>query len=166
MTKRLLALIACAALLLSGGLAAAEGTDVSFGSLKGDPTLPVEVKADSLSVDQATGSAAFSGNVMVTQGQMKLSADTVTVEYGPDKKKIATLHASGNVLLVNATDAAKGDAAVYTVDSGTIVLTGNVLLTQGQAAISGGELTVDLRSGTGRMSGGVTTTFVPASGGN
>ena len=56
--------------------------------------------------------------------------------------------------------------AVYTVDSGTIVLTGNVLLTQGQAAIRGGELTVDLRSGTGRMSGGVTTTFVPASGGN
>lgn len=166
MNKHLLALIACASLLLSATVAGAEGANVSFGNLKGDPTLPVEVTAESLSVDQGTGSAVFTGNVVVTQGEMKLSADTITVEYGPDKKKIATLHASGNVLLVNATDAAKGDAAVYTIDAGTVVLTGNVLLTQGQAAIRGGELTVDLRTGTGRMSGGVTTTFIPAAGGN
>lgn len=163
MSKPLFALIACATLALGATMAGAEGTDLRFGSLKGDPSQPVEVKADSLSVDQASGAAAFTGNVVVTQGAMKLSADTVTVEYSQDKKKIQTLHASGHVLLVNATDAAQGDAAVYTVDSGVVVLTGNVLLTQGQAAIKGAKLTVDLKSGTGHMDGGVTTTFVPGS---
>jgi lipopolysaccharide export system protein LptA len=163
MIKPLALMIACAGLLLVGPVMA-EGTNLKFGNLKGDPSLPVEIKADSLSVDQTNGAAEFAGNVVITQGPIKMSADKVSVTYGADQKKVENLHATGNVLLVNATDAAKGNEAVYTIDSGTVVMTGDVVLTQGAAAIKGQKLSVDLRSGNGNMSGGVTTTFVP--GGN
>lgn len=163
MTKPLLFLALAAALALTGP-AGAQGTDVRFGGLKADTTLPVELKADSLTVDQASGQAVFAGNVVVSQGEMKLSADTIRVEYAEGSQKIERLHASGNVLLVNASDAAQASEAVYTIDSGEVVMTGDVLLTQGQAAIRGGRLVIDLKTGAGRMEGGVTTTFVP--GGN
>ena len=154
MSNRLMALIAGLALGLLGAIATAQEMGVTFGGLK----------ADTLAVDQASGLASFTGNVLVVQGAMRLSADEVRVEYAKEGGKIARLHASGKVLLVNATDAAEASEAVYTIDTGEVVMTGSVLLTQGQAAIRGQKLVIDLKSGTGRMEGGVTTTFVP--GGN
>ena len=141
--------------------ALAEGAQVAFGGLKGDPTAQVEMNADTLTVNQADGTAVFSGNVVVSQGAMKLSADEVRVAYGADKTSIETLYATGKVLLVNASDAAQADNAVYTIASGEVVMTGNVLLTQGQAAMSAGKLVIDLKTGLGRMEGRVKTTFVP-----
>jgi lipopolysaccharide export system protein LptA len=139
-------------------------TGVSFGGLKADTTLPVEVKAETLTVDNADGSAVFSGDVIVGQGDMRLSAGQVRVEYGADGKGIKTLHATGGVTLTNGTDAAEAASAVYTIDTGTVVMTGDVLLTQGQTVLSAGKLTINLKTGTGVLDGGVRTTFVP--GGN
>ena len=150
------ALILCAA-----PVALAEGTSVAFGGLKADTSLPVEMKSDALSVNQADGNAVFTGNVVVTQGAMKLSAAEIRVEYSKDKKAIETLNAKGGVLLVNASDAAQADQAIYTISRGEVVMTGNVLLTQGQAAMSAQKLIIDLKTGTGRMEGRVTTTFTP-----
>lgn len=142
-------------------VAVAEGTNVAFGGLKADTSLPVEMKSDALAVNQADGNAVFTGNVVVTQGAMKLSAAEIRVEYSADKKAIETLYATGGVLLVNAADAAQADQAIYTISSGEVVMTGNVVLTQGQAAMSSQKLIIDLKSGTGRMDGRVTTTFTP-----
>ena len=61
-------------------------------------------------------------------------------------------------------DAAEAREAVYSIDSGSIVLTGDVLLTQGPTVMAGQKLTVNLKDGSGLMEGQVTTTFVP--GGN
>ena len=141
--------------------AVAQDTNVAFGGLKGDPTAEVEMNADTLTVSQADGQAVFSGNVVVSQGEMKLSANEVRVEYGPDQTSIDKLFATGSVLLVNATDAAQADQAIYTIASGEVVMTGNVLLTQGQAALSAQKLVIDLKTGTGRMEGRVKTTFTP-----
>ena len=137
---------------------------VNFGGLKQDTSLPVEVKADSLAVNQADGSATFTGNVVVGQGDMRLAAQTVRVEYGQGGKSIEKLHATGGVTLASKTDAAEAREEVYTIATGAVVMTGNVLLTQGQSAISGQKLVIDLKAGTGRMDGGVSTVFVP--GGN
>lgn len=147
--------------LFAASMAVAEGTNVAFGGLKADTKLPVEMKSDALSINQADGNAVFSGNVIVTQGAMKLSAAEIRVEYSTDKKAIEKLYATGGVLLVNASDAAQADQAIYTISSGEVVMTGNVLLTQGQAAMSAQKLIIDLKSGTGRMEGRVTTTFTP-----
>lgn len=144
-------------------LAQTDGATVAFGSLKGDPTLPVEVTADQLNVNQADGSATFTGNVKVAQGEMRMTAPEVRVEYATDTKAISRLHATGGVTLFNGAEAAEAAEAVYTIASGTVVMTGEVLLTQGSSAISGKQLTVDLNTGTGVMEGRVQTVFVPGS---
>lgn len=157
--------LAIAAVLTAlSGAAVAQEAKIAFGGLAQDTSLPVEVQADSLSVNNADGTAIFSGNVLVGQGNMKLSAASVKVEYGADGKSIARLHASGGVTIANLADAAEAKEAVYTIDSGNIVLTGDVLLTQGASALSGQKLTINLKTGTGVMEGRVSTVFVP--GGN
>jgi lipopolysaccharide export system protein LptA len=163
MSDKLKVLILLPLLLALAAPVFGEGTNVAFGGLKADTRLPVEVTAENLSVNQADGTANFSGNVLVKQGEMRLSAAAIRVEYSADGKEINRLHASGGVLLVNATDAAQAAEAVYTIASGEVVMTGNVLMTQGQTAIKGQRLVIDLKSGTGRMEGGVTTTFTPGS---
>lgn len=153
------ALIAVA--MLAATSAWAEGTSVAFGGLKTDTTLPVEVNADSLVVNQKDGNAVFSGNVLVIQGEMRMTANEIRVEYAADGKGIDKLFATGKVLLVNTTDAAEADDAVYTIASGEVVLTGNVLLTQGNTAIAAERMVIDLVGGTARMEGRVSTTFLP-----
>jgi lipopolysaccharide export system protein LptA len=142
---------------------AQDGTaSVAFGSLKGDPELPVEVTADQLRVNQADGTALFTGNVLVGQGVMRLSSAELLVEYDATGKAISRMHANGGVTLVNGAETAEADEAVYTLSDGIVVMTGNALLTQGSSAISGSRLTVDLNAGTGVMEGRVTTVFIPA----
>lgn len=156
------------ALCLLPLLAQAQDAEVAFGGLKHDSSLPVEVTADQLTVDQADGTAVFTGGVVIGQGEMRLSADRVRVNYaaagGDATGRIERLHATGNVVLVNGAEAAEAQEAIYTIDSGTVVMTGSVLLTQGQNALSGERLVVDLSRGTGTMEGRVKTIF--QSGGN
>jgi lipopolysaccharide export system protein LptA len=135
----------------------AQGANVAFGTFKADPTLPVEVTADTLDVNQADGSAQFNGNVLVGQGEMRLSANKVLVIYNQGAGGIQRLEATGNVVLVNGPDAAESDRAEYTIDSGIIVMTGNVLLTQGQNALTSQRMTVNLVTGTANMAGRVKT---------
>ena len=151
------------ALLVITGTAYAQGASVAFGGLKHDASLPVEITADELTVDQATGSAVFIGNVVAGQGEMRLSAGRVQVQYatenGQATGRINQLVATGSVTLVNGPEAAEADKAVYSVGGAEIVMTGNVILTQGVNALSGEKLTVDLTSGSGRMEGRVRTIF-------
>ncbi|MBW4706840.1 lipopolysaccharide transport periplasmic protein LptA [Roseobacter sp. YSTF-M11] len=135
----------------------AQGTQVAFGALQQDKSLPVEVTADNLSVDQATGTAVFTGNVVVGQGEMRLSAKRVLVVYREETDGIESMEATGDVLLVSGPDAAESEKANYNIDDGTIVMTGNVLLTQGPSALTADRMTVQLESGTAQMSGSVKT---------
>ena len=141
--------------------AMAQQAQVAFGGLKQDTTLPVEIEADNLTVNNADGSAEFTGNVLVGQGDMRLTAGTIRVEYGTDGKSINRLIASGGVTLASASEAAEAREAIYTIATGEVVMTGDVLLTQGQTALSGQKLVIDLKAGTGRMEGRVQTTFIP-----
>ena len=164
MALRLSSLVLATGFLVLAGMAEAQGAKIAFGDLAQDTTLPVEVAAESFSVNTADGTAIFTGNVVVTQGEMKLSAAEVRVQYNADQTAIDQLIASGGVTIVNLADAAEAREAVYTIASGVIVLTGDVLMTQGPSAMAGQQLTINLKDGTGLMEGRVTTTFVP--GGN
>ena len=147
--------------LVTAGIA--QTTEVALGGLKQDSSQPVQVAADQLKVDQANGSATFTGNVIITQGTLKLSADQVDVEYLAGQSgatgKINRMIAAGNVLLVTPTEAAQAEQAVYTVASSEIVMTGDVVLTQGASALSGQKITVNLVTGTALVEGRVTTTL-------
>lgn len=139
-------------------------TTVTTG-LTADPTLPIEVEADQLSVDQATGVAVFSGNVRVKQGELRVTAPKATLTYNEDRTEIQTVQLEGGVTLTNGVEVVQGQDAVYTVPDGVVVLTGDVVVTQGPSTIAGPRLTYNLEAGSGVMDGGrVQTVFVPGSG--
>ncbi len=147
------------------GAAVGQGAEVAFGGLRQDTTLPVEITADALTVDQADGTAVFTGNVVVAQGEMRLSADAIRVIYASDAEatgRVQELVATGGVTLVNGAEAAEAAEATYTVAAGSVVMTGDVLLTQGRNALAGERLVIDLNAGSGTMEGRVRTVFRPA----
>ena len=165
MIRLFILLAACA---LSATVAAAQSANIALGTSGFDSAAPVEVTADELNVDQSNGQAVFSGNVLVVQGDVRLSAGKVTIEYAEtegSQNGISRLIASDGVTFVTAADAAEAREAVYSVANATVTLSGDVLLTQGQNAIGGDRLVVDLTTGTGRIEGRVRTIF-NAGGGN
>ena len=145
--------------------ALAQGAQVGLTGFSYDPAEPVEVTADSLTVDQGDRSSVFTGNVVVGQGDMRLGAGNLRIEYRLNDaggvEGIARLLASGGVTLAAGAEAAEAQEAVYDLSESRIVMTGGVLLTQGPNAISGDRLVVDLASGTGRMEGRVRTVLMP-----
>lgn len=150
--------LALLATLLLANSASAQ-TNINLGGINADPTAPVEVAADQLTVDQDSGTATFSGNVVIGQGDLRLSAGSVNVIYSDATGDIARLQASGGVTFVTNTEAAEAANADYDLTAGTLKLTGDVLLTQGASALSAQEMIVNLNTGTAQMTGRVRTVF-------
>ena len=142
-------LILLAALLFASPLVAQ--TNINLGGITADASAPVEVAADNLTVDQDTGTATFTGNVQIGQGDLRLSAGRVEVVYGSDTGEIARLQASNGVTFVTATEAAEAQNADYDIAGGTLTLSGEVLLTQGASAISAERMTVNLATGNAQL---------------
>ncbi len=132
-------------------------TNINLGGLTVDNTAPVEVTADTLAIDQDTGSAVFSGNVIVGQGDLRITAGMIEVVYGSDTTEIDRLIASEGVTFVTATEAAEAQDATYDLTTGELTLTGDVLLTQGASAISAERMVVNVTNGTATMDGRVRT---------
>ncbi len=132
-------------------------TNVNLGGITVDETAAVEVVADNLAVDQASGTAIFSGNVVIVQGEMKVAAANVEVFYTEATGDISRLVATGGVTFVTATEAAESRDAVYDLAGGTLTLTGDVLVTQGASAISAEKMVVNTGDGSAVMEGRVRT---------
>ena len=141
--------------------ALAQSAQVAFGNTQQDPNAPVEVTADNLAVNQTDGTAIFTGNVLIGQGDMRLSAPRVLVVYLEDQSGIERLEATGGVTLVSGEDAAEAKIADYHIETGLIEMQGDVLLVQGVNALTADRMFVDTRAGTARMSGRVKTVLQP-----
>ena len=145
------------ALLLAAPLAAQ--TNIDLGGITTNPNAPVEVAADSLSVDQETGTAIFEGNVVIGQGDLRIGASRAQVVYDGANGNIASFEASGGVTFATATEAAEAQNANYDLINGKLVLTGDVILTQGPSALSADRMTIDVKTGNAQMEGRVRTVF-------
>lgn len=151
-------------ILLAGLLATpavAQDVAIRFGdSLRLDGS-PLEVTADSLVVDQTTGATEFTGNVLAVQGEMRISAAALRLEYATSatsgSQRIGRILASGNVLMVTASEAIEAREAIYSLEDQTLEMTGDVVLVQGPNMLSGERFVADLRTGSGRMVGRVRT---------
>ena len=158
MTIRGLALVV-SILVFSVSTATGQGTQVPFSGLQHDSSLPVEVASDQLDLNQADGTATFSGNVVIGQGDMRITAAKVEVFYAPQSNnssgQISKMIATGGVTVVNGDEAAEAEKAVYSVVNATITMTGNAMLTQGKNALSSEKMTINLDSGTATMDGRV-----------
>ena len=144
--------------ILSGiATAAIAQANISLGGISADASAPIEISADSLSVDQDTGKATFSGNVVIGQGALRLSAGEVEVIYAEGSGQIASLKAKGGATFVTETEAAEAETADYNLETGSLILIGDVLLTQGSSAISAERMSINLNTGDAELSGRVRT---------
>ncbi len=149
--------ILIASLLISSASGSLAQTSIDLGGIAANALLPVEISADSLSVDQDTGKATFSGNVVIGQGDLRMSAGEVEVVYAEGAGQIASLKAFGGATFVTATEAAEAETAEYNLETGSLILSGDVLLTQGSSAISAERMAINLNTGSAELTGRVRT---------
>ena len=97
--RQILLLITVLLSTVCGPLSLSAQTTLSLDGFQSDPEASIEMLADRLTVSQTDGSARFEGNVVIAQGNMRLSADLVDVTY-LKAGGIGRLLASGGVLLV------------------------------------------------------------------
>jgi len=119
-----------------------------------DSNARIDISADSFQADLNAKTATYTGNVIVTQADMKLRANTVKVTTVNDKADKVT--ASGNVVVDSPkSGTATGDNGIYSVVPRTVVMTGNVVLKKGKDVMRGAQLTVNLATGQAVLGGGV-----------
>jgi lipopolysaccharide export system protein LptA len=120
----------------------------------GNSSAPIDISADSFQADLNAKTATYTGNVIVTQADMKLRANTVKVTTVNDKADKVT--ATGNVVVDSPKSGiVTGENGVYSVAPRTVVMTGNVVLKKGKDVMRGAQLTVNLATGQAVLGGGV-----------
>jgi lipopolysaccharide export system protein LptA len=150
--------IALTGLLLTFSYPATAQINIGFGGVAYDERQPVEVTADGLTVDQSTGEAVFTGNVIVVQGDLRMAAGVVRIVYTTDgAQDVSEVIATGGVLVTRGADAAEGGSARFNIATSLLTLTGDVLVTQGPTAIAGDSMVVNMRTGSGSVEGRVRT---------
>jgi len=159
--------VLCACLLLPG-LAAAQG--VKLGTPQGNSKEPVQITSNQLEVNQTAGTALFTGDVVVIQGDTRIGAPRILVEYvkAPDGTVTSTVDkitATGGVTMATPTEAAESSKAVYTPQNDMVTMTGDVLLTQGPNTLTGNQLVFNITTGVGQMDGRVRSVITPGSSG-
>jgi len=148
-------------MLLSTCAAFAQDMQLRLGESLNLSQRQLEITSETLEVDQETGVSTFSGNVVVAQGDMRLTAQSLRIEYGTSgedsRQRIDRLVADGGVTMVTAAEAVEARSAVYSLTDQTLEMIGDVVLVQGPNILAGERFFADLRAGTGRMSGRVRT---------
>ena len=104
-------------LLISLGLAAASSTSWALPS---DRDQPIRVQADSAELDDKQGVAVYRGSVVITQGSLKITGDTVTLTVGDGSKLTTQVVVLGNGQL--------GFSTSTTADSATETYTSDALI--------------------------------------
>lgn len=142
------------ALLLAGLAVGPAASQTS--ALKGhDSNAPVDVAADRIEVQDRADRAIFSGNVVVRQAGLTLTAARLTVAYSSGGGvELRRIDATGGVTVRSPSETARGDVGIYDLERRIITLIGDVSLVQRDARVNGGRLTIDLDSGRAVMDGG------------
>lgn len=151
--------ILCTILLIGVTAAASAQTSIDLGGMAVDPEEEIEVTSQTLSVDQETGFAIFEGDVVVIQGELRMSAERVEVLFIDETNEISRLIATGGVLLANAEDEAEADRADYDITTQMLTMTGDVLVNQGETVIAADSMVVNVTDGSAVMQGRVRTTL-------
>ena len=116
-------------LLLAVGAAAQEPAGAA-------DTNATVIRARRLEFDYARRTAVFEGDVVVTDPQVRIESDTLTVVFSAENEP-ETLTAAGNVRIQQTERRATCERAVYTVRSGLLVLTGEPRMMRGNESIAG-----------------------------
>jgi lipopolysaccharide export system protein LptA len=129
------------------GTAAAEEADAGDSEIGREqppklqkPSRPTDIQADSMDMNLAKGTATFDGSVVVTDGDIKLTADRMVVHFSQDRQ-LTKVEAKGDVTVIqpSADREAVANEAVYDVTAGTVTLTGTPRLRMGENVLENAE---------------------------
>jgi lipopolysaccharide export system protein LptA len=113
---------------------------------------PINVSSDRFVADLNGKTGTFVGNVVVTQGDIKMRANQVRITSVNGKADKVT--ATGNVVVDSpASGTATGDVGVYSVGPRTVLMSGNVVLKRAKDVMRGAQLTVNLATGQAALAG-------------
>jgi lipopolysaccharide export system protein LptA len=116
---------------------------------------PVNYAADRIELQDRQKRVVLSGDVVITQGDLRLTAGRTTVAYTDDGAlRIQRIDATGGVTVTRGNERAQGSAGVYDFNRRVIILAGGVALRRGSDTLNGGRLTIDLNSGLSTVDGG------------
>jgi len=146
---------------LLAGFAVSTIAGLAFGSVAGAQSIagfnsnqPVNYAADRIELQDKQSRVVLSGNVQISQGDLRLSAARTTVAYTDEGSlKIQRIDATGGVTVTRGDERAQGAAGVYDFNRRVIVLSGGVALRRGGDTLNGGRLTIDLDSGISSVDG-------------
>ncbi len=125
---------------------------------------PITAGADDVDAIESERVVIWRGRVDAMQGENRLRTDELRIYYeaarpGSDSamgNDVERIEADGNVFYVTPTQVARGDRAVWTSASETLVITGDVILTQGMNVLHGSSLTIWVATGRAVMEGAPT----------
>ena len=109
--------------------------------------LPIDISSERLDAYLNENYADLEGNVKIRQGDMRLGAEKIHVEYLEKTGDIKEAIAQENVTIVHGASTATGDKAKYTPETESVLLTGNVVLTRGGSIVKGEKLLYDVKTG-------------------
>ena len=145
--------------LLSALLAGSAGAVVAQAvtSLKNhDSNAPVDFAADRIELQDRADRAVLTGNVDITQGDMRLRAGRVTIAYtSADHTEVTRMDASGGVTLTTSSEMARSQFAIYDLRSRLVTMIGGVSISRaGKGETRGNRLVLNMNSGFATLDGG------------
>ncbi|MCJ7803080.1 MAG: lipopolysaccharide transport periplasmic protein LptA [Desulfobacterales bacterium] len=114
-------------------------TDRSFGFTAS--RAPIDITSDTVEADQKTNRVTFKGNVVAKQEDTTLYANTLTITYDQNTKKVKEIVAVGNVKVVQLERRASGQKATFDQDKNKMVLDGEAVVREGANVIRGERIT-------------------------
>ena len=132
---------------------------IDLSSTRGQP---IDIEANSLTVNDKTSVAVFFGDVRTVQGEMTMASRKLTVDFSSDGQaapagtaaasEIKSIRAEGNVAIRTSEDQkTTSDWAQFDTASQTVTIGGNVVLSQGENVIKGSRLVIDLKTNKSRF---------------
>mgnify|MGYP006270466171 CR=1 FL=1 len=94
----------------------------------------LDIRSDSLNIDNSSNHAVFEGNVVVVHDELTLKADKVDVFYtrtGDGGRSVEEVRALGHVIMEREARTATGERGVYRPAREEVVLYDNVTVQQG-----------------------------------
>ncbi len=109
---------------------------------------PIDYSADRSEGFFKDGKGVFSGNVIVKQADLTLTAGRVTIAIAKGKgTELERIDAAGGVTVRRGGESAMGNFAIYDPYRKLITMIGNVVLTQNDNSVRGARLVIDLDTG-------------------
>lgn len=125
----------------------------SVWALSSDRSQPLNIQSDAAMIDDNSGLAVYSGNVVVTQGSIRIDADKVTINY-TKKQDLEKVVAEGKPAKFKQTpDGGKADILAksgrmeYFADKDTLHLLQNAEVRQAQDSFAAQRIMYDTKTG-------------------